>query len=107
MAELETYSMKFANGDTIEVHPDGSGNWLSDEITAANLTAKNLSHVEIIQGETVIETREDQVCEGIYSYLNTKGFFLRDKTPSEQYREEVAMLEDAIMELAEIIAGGE
>ncbi len=105
MAELETYNMKFANGDTIEVHPDGSGNWLSDEITAAHLTEKNLSHIEILQGETVIETREDQVCEGIYSYLNTKGFFLRDKTTEEKLREENAMLEDAILELAELIGG--
>ena len=105
MAELETYNMKFANGDTIEVHPDGSGNWLSDEITAAHLTEKNLAHVEIIQDGVTIETRENQVCAGIYKYLDTQGFFIRDQTPEEKAQAEMAMLEDAIIELAELIGG--
>ena len=105
MAEQEVMSMKFANGDTIQVQPDGSGNWLSDEITAEHLTEKNLTHVEIILDGVTVETRENQVCAGIYKYLDTKGFFIRDQTPEEKAQAEMAMLEDAIIELAEIIGG--
>ena len=105
MAEQEVMSMKFANGDTIQVQPDGSGNWLSDEITAEHLTEKNLAHVEIILDGVTVEIRENQVCAGIYKYLNTKGFFIRDQTQDEKNQVEMAMLEDAIIELAELIGG--
>jgi hypothetical protein len=100
MDGTEMLNMKFADGTIISVVADGCGNWLSDDITSEMLTADNLSHVEV--GDIVLE---DQVCEGIYPYDGTKGFFLRDKTYEEKLQETLDIYEDAIAELAELIGG--
>lgn len=96
----DVYKMKFADGVTIDVVPDGCGNWLSDDITAAMIVPEKISMVEISLNGTVIEKKTDQICEGIYPYHETKGFCLREKTFEE-------IVEDALIELADIIAGGE
>ena len=105
MVNEELFDMKFADGTIISVSPDGSGNWLSDEITKEMLSAENLSHIEILVDGNLANVLEDQVCEGIYEYNGTYGFFLRDKTEVEQLREENEILAEAIVELAELLGG--
>lgn len=104
MANEEKLTMVLADGTSIEVTPDGSGNWLSDNVQASMLTSENLRKVYITGEKTEIQL-ENQVCEGIYPYMGTFGFCLRDKTPEEIIQETLDIYAGAIAELAEMIGG--
>lgn len=100
MDENETFIMRFKDGTEIHVKDDGVGNWLSDEVTPEMIRSENITHVEV-DGMIL----QDQFCEGIYDYGDTKGFRLRELTPEEKIQNLIELNAEAIVELAELIGG--
>lgn len=104
MDENTMYTMRFADGTSISVSADGCGNWLSDEISPEMITSENISKV-VIQNEYECFELEDQVCDGVYPYVDTFGFCLRDKTLDEKLQDTLEIYAEAIEELAELLGG--
>ena len=104
MDESKTYTMTFGTGTAIPVTTDGCGNWISGNIQESMLTEKNLAHVVITAEDERIELR-DQICDGIFSYRGSKGFFLRSMTEEEKVRALIELNAEAITELAELLGG--
>ena len=104
MDECEAFTMTFADGTVILVQRDGCGNWLSDEVSFEMLSPENISSV-IVSNEHERFELTDQVCDGIYPYLDTFGFSLRDKTAEERLQDTLEIYAEAIEELASLLGG--
>lgn len=102
------YTLIFADGTTLEgLTKTGGGNWFSETpIDESIFTNDTLAMVRVIEDENETILR-NQHCDFVDSFDGGYSFNLRNQTDSEMIQDMIELNAEAIVELAELIGGGE